>query len=217
MIWHGHACFELRGSKATVVLDPFRGLGIPEPKAEADVVLCSHSHGDHNNTGPVLKEVGVVLEGFIGETEVQGILVEGISSFHDNVEGSQRGKNSIYVLQLDELRFCHLGDLGHKLTDNHVKEIGDIDLLFTPIGGGPTIDPDEASIIVDMLKSRIVVPMHYNAEVPNQEEWIGSRLHKVDDFLSESVMKVEKMSGRSFKVTKETLPKEQKIIVLSLI
>ena len=215
VVWHGHACFELRGRETTVVFDPFQGLGIPEPSA--DLVLCSHSHRDHNNSSPVLNEDGVVLEGFIGETETKGISVRDVSSFHDTAKGSQRGKNSIYTFQLDGLRFCHLGDLGHDLTDKQIKEIGDVDVLFTPVGGGPTIGPDMASSITDRLDPRIVVPMHYNADVPGQNQWIGSHFHRVDAFLPEDLKKVEKMDEQSFKITKETLPKDKKIVVLSLI
>jgi L-ascorbate metabolism protein UlaG (beta-lactamase superfamily) len=213
VIWHGHACFELRGKGTNVVFDPFEGLGIPEPKANADVILCSHSHRDHNNFGPALKKGGTVLEGFVGSRVVSGVPVEGIATFHDAVSGSQRGKNSVYVVQLDSIRFCHLGDLGHDLSSKHIVEIGDIDVLFTPVGGGPTIGPDLASSIIRRLDLRIVVPMHFNAEIPKQNKWIASRLHKVDDFLVNSEGKVERLEGRSFKVTKEALPKGWKIIV----
>ena len=95
-----HACFELRGSRVTVVFDPFGGIGMPEPKAKADIVLCSHSHRDHNNVAPVLKRGGTVLEGFTGPyTYFQGVPIQGIATFHDTVEGSQRGRNSIYVFE----------------------------------------------------------------------------------------------------------------------
>ena len=203
----------MRGKEAIVVFDPFEGLGIPEPKANADVVLCSHSHRDHNNSDPVLKEGGTVLEGFVGSREVSGISVKGIATFHDAVSGSQRGKNSIYGVQLDSLRFCHLGDLGHDLISKHIVEIGEIDVLLTPVGGGPTIGPDLASSIIERLDPRIVVPMHYNADIPGQREWMSSRLYKVDDFLVSSEGNVERLDGRSFEITKEDLPKGRKIIV----
>ena len=215
VIWHGHACLELRGKETIVVIDPFEGLGIPEPKANADVVLCSHSHKDHNNSGPVLKDGGIVVEGFVGSREIQGVSLKGVASFHDADAGKQRGKNSIYVIQLDDIRFCHLGDLGHELTSNHINEIGEIDVLLTPVGGGPTIGPDLASSIAKRLDPRIVVPMHYNAEISGQKEWMSSRLHKVGDFLASSEGNVERIDGRSFHVTIDTIPKGRKIIVPS--
>lgn len=190
-------------------------MGIPEPKASADVVLCSHSHRDHNHAGPVLKEGGTVFEGFVGSREVSGISIKGIATFHDAVRGSQRGKNSVYVVQLDLLSFCHLGDLGHNLKRKHIEEIGKIDVLFIPVGGGPTVGPELVSSIVERLDPRIVVPMHYNAGIPGQSEWMSSRLHKVDDFLMSSKGTVERLDCRSFNITKEDLPKGQKIIVLT--
>lgn len=203
----------MRGKEAIVVFDPFKGLGIPEPRASADVVLCSHSHGDHNNAISVLKEGGTVLEGFVGSRVISGIFVKGIATFHDAVSGSQRGKNSIFVVHLDGLKFCHLGDLGHDLISKHVVEIGEIDVLFTPVGGGPTIGPDIASSIVERLDPQIVVPMHFNADIPGQNEWLSARLHKVDDFLVSSEGKVERLEGRSFKITKENQPNVRKIII----
>lgn len=213
VIWHGHACFELRGHHTTIVLDPFGGIGIPEPKATADLVLCSHSHRDHNNVGPVIKDGGTVLEEFVGSRDVAGVSVKGVATFHDDEGGSQRGKNSIYVLQIDGLRVCHLGDLGHDLTGEHIEEIGTIEALLTPVGGGPTIGPDLAASIADRLDARIVVPMHYNAEISGQSEWMGTRLHKVDDFLARIDGNVERLAGRSFEITQENLPEGQKIIV----
>jgi len=198
-----------------VVFDPFEGLGIPEPKANADVVLCSHSHRDHNNSGPVLKEGGTVLEGFLGSRDVSGISIKGIAPFHDNVEGSQRGNNSIYVVKLDGFRFCHLGDLGHDLKDEHIMEIGEVDVLLIPVGGGPTIGPDLASSIVMRVDPRIIVPMHYNADILGQSEWMKARLHKVDDFLAGIEGNVERLDGQSFKITKAGLSKGRKIKVLT--
>jgi L-ascorbate metabolism protein UlaG (beta-lactamase superfamily) len=211
VIWHGHACFEVRGKKVTVVFDPFMRIGLPEPKAEADIVLCSHSHRDHNNTKPVLKKGGVVLDGFVGSREVQGVSVKGVASFHDATSGSQRGMNSVYIVQFDDLVFCHLGDLGHDLTVGQTTEIGAVDVLFVPVGGGPTIGPDTASLVVQKLKPKIVVPMHYNLGLPEMPEFF-SRLNRVDDFLK-GKKNVKKIEGRSFIVTKENLPKGQTIIV----
>ena len=94
VIWHGHACFELQGKNVTIVTDPFKGIGIPEPKAAADIVLCSQSHQDHNNAKPVLGKEGQVLEGFVGSKKVKGVSIKGVAAFHDEATGSKRGKNS---------------------------------------------------------------------------------------------------------------------------
>jgi L-ascorbate metabolism protein UlaG (beta-lactamase superfamily) len=213
IIWHGHACFELRGKEVTVVFDPFAGIGLPEPKAEADIVLCSHSHGDHNNAQPVLKKGGTILEGFVGAREVQGVQVKGVATFHDTTGGSQRGRNSIYNIQLDNVAFCHLGDLGHDLTREQVRGIGEVDVLFIPIGGGPTIGLVEAPSIVESLKPKIIVPMHYNIGVEGMPEFF-TKLNRVEDYLRDK-KNLERVRSRSFTVTKDSLPKEQKIVALT--
>lgn len=203
----------MRGKDITIICDPFTGLGIPEPVASADIVLCSHSHGDHNNAGPVLKDRGTILEEFVGSRVISDVSVTGIATFHDAVSGQQRGANSVYVVQLDNLRFCHLGDLGHTLTPDQIKAIGTIDVLFPPVGGGPTIPLDVVTSIVEWLDPRIVVPMHYNAEIPGQIEFMSTRLSKIDDFLSRSDDTVERLAGRTFSITKNSLPNERKIVI----
>ena len=154
VIWHGHACFEIRGKEVTIVTDPFKGIGLPEPVASADVVLCSHSHGDHNNATPVKKNGGVVLELFVGVQTANNLQVKGVASFHDDVKGTVRGKNSIYVFAVDGVTFCHLGDLGHYVSQEQVEEIGNIDVLFLPIGGFFTIGPDVAGPSIRHLSQK---------------------------------------------------------------
>jgi len=199
-----------------MAFDPFTGIELPEPKAETDIVLCSHSHGDHNNAKAVLKKGGTTLEGFVGSKEVQGIAVNDIATLHDAAGGSQRGKNSVYTVQLDGLVFCHLGDLGHDITAEQAAAIGNIDVLFTLVSGGATIGPDVASSVVKRLNPRIVVPMHYNPGVAGTSPWFPNAMPVgVEEFL-EGKKNVERAKGRSFEVTKENLPKEQKIIMLKL-
>lgn len=216
VIWHGHACFELQGTATTVVCDPFTGLGIPEPQATADVVLCSHSHRDHNHAAPVLNEGGMVLEGFVGSQVVARVPITGIATYHDDQEGRQRGTNSVYVLQLDGLQFCHLGDLGHDLRRSQADAIGAVDVLFTPVGGGPTIGPEIAAAIVRRLEPSIIVPMHYNAELPTQSPWMSTRLRRVDDFVARSVGTVKHLAARSFTITRDELPKDPLILIPTL-
>ena len=213
IIWHGHSCFEVRGQNATVVFDPFGGIGIPEPKAKADIVLCSHGHPDHNNIRPVLKEGGVVLEGFVGEMEVEDIPVKGVATLHDAAGGSQRGKNSVYIIQLDGLTLCHLGDLGHDLTAELAKEIGTPDVLFTPVAGGATIGPDAAWSVIAKLDPKIIIPMHYNAGLSGASPWLPKVMPiSLDEFLR-GKKNVERTDGPSLSVEKESLPEEPTIVV----
>jgi len=210
--WLGHACFALKGEKKTVVIDPFKGTGLPEPNVKADIVLCTHSHADHNNAKPVMKKDTIVLEGFVGSKKIDDITVKGVATFHDDAEGSSRGRNSIYVINLDGLTFCHMGDLGHDLTDTHVKEIGEVDVLLTPIGGHFTIDAAAATKIIERIKPKITVPMHYRVAGMSQ---MFDVISGIDNFLS-GKPNVKKLEAPSFSVEKASLPSEPIIIVPKL-
>jgi len=212
IIWHGHACFEVRGKEATVVTDPFKGVGLPEPKAQADIVLCSHSHGDHNNAGPVKKSTGVVLEGFVGSRKVGPVEVTGIGLYHDDAKGGKRGKNSTYVFTVDGVKFCHVGDLGHDLSASEVGAIGKIDALFVPVGGYYTIGPAEAWSVCQKLKPSLIFPMHYRMAGMSAT---FDNLSTIDDFLR-GKPNVKRVGGKSYSATKEGLPKQTEIVVLSL-
>lgn len=159
--WLGHACFEITApSGTTVVTDPFdEQVGYRLPAVKADVVTVSHDHFDHGNVS-VIGGNPKVFRG-PGRHEAHGITAEGIATFHDEAGGAKRGKNTVFVLDVGGVRLCHLGDLGHVLTDGQVKEIGPVDVLFVPVGGVYTIDAEKAKTVVAQLKPRITIPMHY--------------------------------------------------------
>jgi L-ascorbate metabolism protein UlaG (beta-lactamase superfamily) len=170
--WYGQAAFHLSGRDATVFIDPIgdtsrlasRGLTLDYPKPEgvtADLVLITHEHADHNGVETiggdptVLRSTAGRLESPIGE-------VVAIASEHDEAAGTQRGPNTIFVFSLDGVRVAHFGDFGQLgLRDEQAAAIGQVDLVFLPLGAGPTIGPDQASAIVERLSPRWVVPMHY--------------------------------------------------------
>ena len=160
--WHGQSCFRLRGRNATAVTDPFpQSIGLKLPKLEADVVTVSHPHPGHSNLEAVVNKDVFVVDG-PGEYEVKGITVFGIRAFHDSVEGAEEGGNTIYVLEIDDVRVCHLGDLGHALDDETIEAIGTpIDILMVPVGGGKALSADKAAEVVRAIEPRWVVPMHY--------------------------------------------------------
>ncbi len=160
VVWLGHACFLLRGS-ASLIFDPFKGTGLAEPRAKADIVLCTHGHADHNNVAAVRFENSIVLEGFTGEKRIGNLRIRGLSTFHDDAQGTKRGRNSIYVVEFDDVTFCHLGDLGHELAASEVDEIGLVDVLFVSVGGFFTIGPQRARNVIESLNPKIAVPMHY--------------------------------------------------------
>jgi len=160
--WLGHECFEIKDD-GTVVTDPHdgAGIGLPRPQAEADIVTVSHGHFDHANGIGIVSKPGAVVIETPGERSIKGITIKGIASFHDNAQGTMRGKNVIFNIRIDGISFCHLGDLGHALSEEQLTEIGKVDVLLIPVGGHYTIDAGEAAEIMDMINPRIVIPMHY--------------------------------------------------------
>ncbi len=211
--WMGHACFALSGASKTVIFDPFKGIGIPEPATKADIVLCSHSHSDHNNAAKVKHESSIVMEGFTGRRMINGITISGVAVFHDDAQGGKRGRNSIYVVEMENLRFCHLGDLGHALSLPQVAEIGSVDVLFVPVGGFYTIGPDEARRTRDALKPAVTIPMHY--KMAGMASTFDA-LHSIEDFLQKET-NVSRLDGPAFSVMKVGLPKEPTTIVPKLL
>ncbi len=158
--WLGHSCFRIKGRQATVITDPYSpslGYSLAEPKA--DIVTVSHQHEGHSYVQGVDGDPRAVVGP--GEYEIKSILIIGIPTFHDNVMGAKRGKNTIYVMEVDEIAVCHLGDLGHVLTDDQVEELGEVDVLLLPVGGVSTVNAATAAEIVRQLEPRVVVPMHY--------------------------------------------------------
>lgn len=159
----GHACFRLRGRDGIIVCDPYsRSIGLDLGRPTAHIVTVSHNHEDHNYVAGVkpMRERLFVIDG-PGEYEVSGVLISGVRTYHDKARGAERGFNTVYVIHLDDVVFCHLGDLGHELSQAQIEEIGNVDVLFVPVGGGETIGPAEAINVISQIEPRVVVPMHY--------------------------------------------------------
>lgn len=219
--WLGQACFKLKGKKAAIILDPYKneftGLKLPkDPPAgraslSADIALSSHNHDDHNNTDAITSSTGGKPMVFKdpGEYEVAGVVITGINSFHDNSNGSERGKNIIFHLIFDGLNIVHLGDLGQsELTENQVTQIGEVDILLIPVGSIYTIDAKGATSIVSQLEPKIIIPMHYKIE------GLKFELEGVEGFLKEMGAEAA-VPQPKLSVTKEKLPEEPQVVVLS--
>lgn len=213
IIWHGQSCFEItiknkENGETTVVIDPFaEEPGLKLPKLTADILLVSHNHFDHNNVKAVSGEYFLIDSA--GEYEIKDVFVQGIKAWHDNQGGKERGEVMIYKIEAEGIKACHLSDLGQKeLTSEQLEQIGDIDVLFLPVGGKYTIDAKDAGEIVSQIEPRIVIPMHY--KLPNQKTDIDG----VDRFLK--VMGEEAVQPeKKLKITAKNLPAEEtKIIVL---
>ncbi len=210
--WAGQSCFQISVSNskdhsAQIVIDPFdEKIGLKEPRFSADILLITHDHFDHNNKKSIKGEP-FLIEG-PGEYEVKGVFIKGIPAFHDASQGKERGRITIYSIEAEGIRFCHLGDLGQsQLTDEQLEEVGSIDVLMIPIGGGSTISSQEASKIISQIEPKIVIPMHY--QLPS----LKLKLEDVKKFLKvmgkNSIIPQEK-----FQIKQSVLPKEGMEIVI---
>jgi len=142
-----------------------------------------------------------------GEYEIGGVLIMGIATFHDGERGKKRGKNTVYLMEIDEISVCHLGDLGHVLTGEQVEEIDDVDVLLLPVGGVSTIDAPVAAEVVRQLEPKAVIPMHYKTPA------LGWELEPVERFLKEIGAK-EVNSQPKLSLTKSNLPASTQVFLL---
>jgi len=214
IIWKGQSCFQVivsqqKGEQVKIVIDPFsEEIGLKLPKMEADILLVTHGHYDHNNTKGV--EGSPFLVEWPGEYERKDIFIQGIFSHHDEKEGKERGPNTIYTIEAEEMRLCHLGDFGQQeLTPEQLEAIGDIDILMAPVGGFFTIDAKGAAKVISQIEPRIVIPMHYH--LPK----LKIKIDGLDKFLKEMGRKSAESQPKLL-VKKKDLPEEEtKIVVLT--
>lgn len=208
IVWHGHACFRLRGREASIVTDPYdRSTGFPPLKLAADVVTVSNTSPQHANVGVVSAASDRVrqIDG-PGEYEVAGSLIEGVPTFRDKQRGKTLGKNTAYMIHLDDLTICHLGALAHTLNSSQIESLKDADVLLIPVGGGTTLDAATAAEVVSQLEPRIVIPMYYGTP--------SETLDPVDRFCKE-LAATDIVPQQRLTVTKSSLPQEMRLILLS--
>ncbi|MFH1487074.1 MAG: MBL fold metallo-hydrolase [Chloroflexota bacterium] len=208
--WLGHASFLITSDSGTkVITDPYAPapgrLDYADINESADIVTCSHEHGDHNNASAV-KGSPEVVKGS-GTKEAKGVQFKGIASYHDDTQGSQRGPNTIFCFALDGIRVCHLGDLGHRLSAEQIKEIGEVDVLLSPMAGFYTIDAAVAKETIDKIKPRVVIPMHF------KNDKCLYPIAPVDDFLKGRT-NVKKLDSSEVEFKKEQLPTATETVVL---
>lgn len=214
IVYLGHACFQLKGKRGTVVTDPYSGyVGFNMPTASADLVTISHDHPDHNEIAGVSTTARREKPFIVtkpGEYEVGGISVFGIESFHDDKQGAERGNNTIFTILLDEVRVCHLGDLGHELTSDQIEAIGAVDVVLCPVGGAFTIGPEAAVEVINALEPAYAIPMHY--KTTKHDEKVFGDVTSLDAFLKEYGM--EPQPQPKLHLEKATLPEETELVVL---
>ena len=156
--WHGHSCFEVEADGYRVVLDPYKDgsvEGLSPLALEADAVLCSHSHGDHN---------AVEVVSMRKDNKTCPFQVEILETYHDDVKGTKRGPNKIHILSWNGIRVAHLGDLGCRLSDSELETIGALDAAMIPVGGFYTISGEEAAELAKRLQAVVTIPMHYRSD-----------------------------------------------------
>jgi L-ascorbate metabolism protein UlaG (beta-lactamase superfamily) len=206
--WLGHSCFRIRSNQATIITDPFPSdIGYTLGKQIADIVTVSHPHPSHSYDNGISGDYRLVKAP--GEYEISGVLILGISTYHDSIKGQSRGKNTVYLMEVDGVAICHLGDIGHIPGDEMVEEMGNVDMLLVPVGGVSTINAAMAAEVIRKLEPKIVIPMHYKTPQTSRD------LEPVDNFLKEmGQTQVEPRPKLNFSRT--NLPLTTEVVVLGV-
>jgi L-ascorbate metabolism protein UlaG (beta-lactamase superfamily) len=213
IIWYGQSLFELiaksrKNDEVKIVIDPFdESLGLKVPKLEANILLVSHDHYDHSNIKAVSGSP-FLIEG-PGEYEVKGVYIKGIPAFHDNSSGKERGRITIFTIETEELKICHLSDFGQaELTEQQLEEIGEVNVLMSPVGGVYTVGPKEASRIINQIEPQIIIPMHYR--IPKLKE----KLEELDKFLKVMGIKNQEYLNKLSIKKRDISEEKSKVIAL---
>lgn len=209
--WLGHSCFQLRGKNVTLITDPFSpqadsptGDASRLGKVSASIVTISHDHPGHHYAMGVGGKPRVVRGP--GEYEISDVLITGVASYHDNERGKQFGRNTIYVIHMDDIVICHLGDLGHTLQEEQLEEVADADVLLIPVSGQHTINAAQAAEVISQVEPRIVVPMHYQ---PAE----GDAPNPLDKFCREMGIEATHRQPK-LTIARTTLPAEMQVVIL---
>lgn len=209
--WQGHSCFKLQDKVGTdgitLVTDPYgKECGLKMPSFEADIITVSHDHADHNNVS-ALRGTPFIID-CPGEYDIKDVLIEGIDSFHDEKNGDERGHNTIYRIEIDDISITHLGDLGSALTDAQIEKLAGTDILLIPVGGKYTLDAKKAVEVISQIEPRIIIPMHYKTE------GLAYDLDPLDKFVKE--IGLTPTYEEKLKISKKDLPQEEmELVVLS--
>lgn len=206
--WYGHSCFRLadRG-QVSIVADPYDdNLGLKLPRLKADIVTISHDTPGHGHTEAV-KSAAHIIDG-PGEYEIGGIFITAIATYDPAATGAKLRRNIIYVFDYNNVIICHLGDLNHIPAQSQIEDLGTIDVVLIPVGGGGGLNSSQAAEIVSLLEPRIAVPMHYKLAD------ITLKLDPVDKFLKEMGVS-EQIQESSLKLnSRNSLPEQTQIVLL---
>ena len=208
--WFGHSCFLLTSAAGVkLLMDPFKPesyLSYPRVLTDAAIVTVSHEHNDHNYLDDIAGKPEV-LRGSL-DKKINGIHIKGLSAFHDDVRGKERGVNTIFCVTMDDINICHLGDLGHVPSAAEISLIGKVDVLLVPVGGVFTIGIDGATEVIGAIKPHISIPMHYKTGECQFLQWSSG------DFVKGKKNVRETGSGE-IEINRADMPAEPEIVVLS--
>lgn len=204
--WLGHSCFRIRGKEATIVTDPCPpSTGYNIGKVTADIVTISHDHENYTYLKAISGKPTIIDQP--GEYEISEAFITAVTTYQDASKGAERGKNLSFIIEMEGLRVCHLGNIGHTPTAEQAEEMTGVDVLLIPVGGHDTIDGATAAEVVSLLEARIVVPMHYKTDA------LKDGLEPPDRFLKELGVSAGEPQPK-LTITYNTVPSETKAILL---
>ncbi len=208
--YFGHSAFLFLAEDQTkIITDPYsptQGVNYKPIAESADIVTISHEHWDHNGIKEIRGEP-LIIRGE-GSWNEKGISIRGIPCFHDENRGKERGANTIFVFDLNGLRLCHLGDIGHRLTDEQLSIIGKVNICFIPVGGYYTVDRETAMGIIKSIAPHVTIPMHFKTQS------LEFPIADVEEFLK-GAENVKRIEGAEYKIDKDSLPSLGNIVVLN--
>jgi L-ascorbate metabolism protein UlaG (beta-lactamase superfamily) len=207
--YFGLSCFKIKTKDVEIIIDPYsRQTGLKPPSLKGDIVLSSHNHPGHNNIAAV-KEKPFVITG-PGEYEIKNIFIQGQASYHDKEEGTKLGDNTIYLFKVEGMWLAHLGDLGHKLTDELLEKLEGVDILFLPVGNKTMISLKEAIDLLNEVEPKVAIPMHYS--LPK----LKFKYEPLEKFLKQSGLKAQEVKNGFSLKKKDLHPERLNLITFKL-
>ncbi|MEK7083408.1 MAG: MBL fold metallo-hydrolase [Patescibacteria group bacterium] len=209
--WYGQSCFKIQSGDLVIAIDPFsKEIGLTAPRFRADIALATHQHHDHNNLESLTGDPFVITQP--GEYEVKGAYIHGIQTFHDTQKGKERGLNTIYLIEVENIRVLHMGDYGEAIVQDSqfLEQVGEVDILLVPVGGTYTIDGKDAAALTKDIEPRFVIPMHY--KIPDLKIPLADNAIFLKEMGARAIQAQEK-----FTIKKKDITDEEKtdIIVLT--
>jgi len=208
--WLGHSCFKVTLKSGTVILfDPFDStIGYVQQEVEADIVVISHDHRDHNDLSHVKGDFEVVQTA--GVHEFEELTLTGIKTWHDHNDGAERGDNLAFLLNVNGLRLCHMGDVGSVPSKEVLEQLKGIEVLLVPVGGNYTVDACEALVIIDAISPNIIIPMHFKTPQCNL------KIAPLYDFLEQArgVYDISHPGKAYLMIDRATLKKRTRVVVM---